>query len=216
MPLNASNASNSKLAYSLYTQNFTLGTDENLQSAGAIKEGVEVAFSIYDNVSVKKIRFGDLFEQIIKGKEKAIEPIEVDLLRELFLNGQGISDQNYDVANKLVELGESTKLKWESKFSANNVTTIGQGYFSALVISVFIGSSVYWKNYFFQNNQNISDLPAWIVADGFGALGGALGSAWGDYASGNNTNWVNLGGQAVIWGATASGVGPTLKWLKWL
>lgn len=137
-----------------------------------------------------------------------ITPVESQIIMNLFnaieaarFNGSGAAG---------VELAlQEARQQWESQhFNVDEQ----EGFLSAAVISVGNGSVAFW-----QTQVNVMDppggpgaemIPFWVGCDVVGALAGGGSSM---YSQRNNASydWYEIGGQAVIWGASSSLLGSS-------
>ena len=188
---------------------FTIGSEVSQvinQTCDGYSSGVTVFITNYINRSRNYLADASA--------NNKLHPEEVELFNQLL---DAISNNLTNEENMMNAI-ENVKSALES---ANLNEANHEGYLTAITISVAENSSLFWANYGsggggghrIKTNKILSMLvPAWVAADAVGAAIGGLSSIWSDYSNGNDINWGNAGGQAVLWGAGASI--PSTRWFK--
>ncbi len=164
-----------------------------------------------NSVTFPTVNFVTLAQQQINNlqSEGLIAPSESQIIMNLFtsieasrVNGSGASG---------VELAlQAARQQWDAQHYNSDEQ---EGFLSAAVIAVGTGSVAYW-----QTQTQIRDtpdgpgpalaIPFWVGCDVVGALAGGGSSM---YSQRNNASydWGEIGGQALIWGASSSLLGSS-------
>lgn len=129
--------------------------------------------------------------KIISEKENQILLQTLQIIEE--------TDKLGDYSNFLPQL-QKIKNNWlSSSFKIEE----GEGRVSSYMISVAENSYNFWTS---TPNGRVSGslaVPLWVGLDAVGALAGAGSSLWSQ-RNNQDTDWWEVGGQAVIWGAAGS------------
>jgi hypothetical protein len=168
---------------------------------GGMFNRVTAALSLIDTSNNRLTRIRAMNPNIISFKEEKFIRKILDSIRNIEID---IRCATYG------GLAQSLEEEWKAQgFDTCN----NEGYLSKIMIRLMNNSYNFWINYPYEITGKTTALPLWAGLDILGGIAGAASSIISDVSNGNNVNWVNAGGQALV-GAAAGSIAGSRWFLK--
>jgi|GEM_PF-3259789 len=147
-------------------------------------------------------------------QEGLLSPGEYQILTTMFTGLEAARDNGEGVPQLSLIIQQAEQAWYAHGYNP----ALHQGFVSACAISVAKKSLNFWENYPDivppPSGDEIVAIPPWVIIDGIGAAAGAGASLWSQ-RNNPDTDWGDVGGQALIGGAGAS-LGGSSKVIKYL